>query len=178
MQDNQQLEIRDTTLDDLLGLRTMHAQSWRDAYESPENGVTKEWIEERVAPWTSSEGIEQSRDHFKDIFGHPDHLHQVAVDANGAIVGFIHVSKNESGQHFEAIYIDKHYYGTGLAQDLMNRALAWSDPSKSMDLDVVSYNERAKAFYKKYKFVEVPGTEDFYAEIIPVITMKREGETV
>jgi ribosomal protein S18 acetylase RimI-like enzyme len=172
---SQQLEIRDTTFDDIPKMRAMHGQSWRDTYPSPENGVTQEWIEQRTADWITPDAIEQSQQHFKAIFGNPNHLHQVALNGD-EIVGIVHVSKNDHGQHLEALYIDKGYYGTGLAQRLMDRALNWCDPSWMIDLEVATYNERAKAFYKKYGFEEKPGSEQKFADVIPVVTMIRKGD--
>jgi ribosomal protein S18 acetylase RimI-like enzyme len=88
----------------------------------------------------------------------------------------IHVLKNAEKQHLHALYVAKEYYGTGLAQRLMEMALQWIDPHRPIDLQVVTYNERAKAFYRKYGFEELPGTEEKFADIIPVITMERKGD--
>ena len=170
--------IRNTTADDILELRTMHGQSWRDTYENTEHGISREWLEQRTAAWITSEGIEKSKEYFKDVFGHPDHLHQVAENEQGDIIGLVHMSNSEQRRHLQAIYIDKRYYGTGLAQQLMDRAIAWGDTSSPIYLEVVTYNERAKAFYRKYHFKEKPGTETFFSDIIPILTMEREGETV
>jgi ribosomal protein S18 acetylase RimI-like enzyme len=173
----QDIIIRDTTVEDLLPLRTMHGQSWRDTYPNEAQGVPREWVEERTASWITPEGIENSKEHVKDIYGQPDHLHKIALDGS-KVVGVIHVFKDAEKQHLHALYIAKEYYGAGLAQRLMNTALEWIDPHRSIDLQVVTYNERAKAFYRKYGFEEKPGTEEKFAEIIPVITMERRGETV
>jgi ribosomal protein S18 acetylase RimI-like enzyme len=178
MQDNQQIEIRDTIAADIPKLRAMHGQSWLDTYPSPENGVTREWVEERIANWVIPEGIAKSQEHFKEIFGQPNHLHQIAVDGDGEVAGIVHISKDEHGQHLQAIYIDKRYFGTGLAQRLMDIALAWCDTSQKIYLEVATYNMRAKAFYEKYNFREKPGTEELFAEVIPTITMERRGKTV
>lgn len=171
----QDIIIRDTTVEDILPLRTMHGQSWRDTYPNEEQGVSREWVEERTASWITPEGIEKSKEHVKDIYGHPNHIHKVALH-DGKIVGGVHISKTKEKQHLEALYIDKAYYGTGLAQRLMEEALNWSDPHRPIDLQVATYNVRAKAFYRKYGFKEKPGTEEKFAEVIPVITMEREGE--
>lgn len=176
MQGNHEFKLRNTVAADIPKLRAMHGQSWRDTYLSPEHGVTKEWLEERTARWVSPEGIARSVDHFKPIFGQPDHLHQVAIDENGDIAGMVHIAKGEQGQHLEALYIDKRYFGTGLGQRLMDATIAWAGPTQRIYLEVATYNERAKAFYRKYQFKEIPGTEQFFAEILPVITMEREGE--
>jgi len=171
----QDIIIRDTTVEDLLPLRTMHGQSWRDTYPNEKEGVPRQWVEARTAAWITPEGIEQSKEHVKDIYGHPEHLHKVAVD-DGKIVGVVHVAKTAEKQHLHALYIAKEYYGTGLAGRLMDTALKWTDPRRPIDLQVVTYNERAKAFYRKYGFEEKPGTEEKFAEVIPVITMERKGE--
>ena len=44
----QDIIIRDTTADDLLALRTMHGQSWRDTYPNEAEGVSREWVEARI----------------------------------------------------------------------------------------------------------------------------------
>jgi ribosomal protein S18 acetylase RimI-like enzyme len=172
----QDIIIRDTTVEDLLPLRTMHGQSWRDTYPNEAEGVSRQWVEERTASWITPEGIEKSKEYVKDIYGQPNHLHKVAVD-NGTIVGVVHVSKTKEKQHLEALYVAKKYYGTGLAKRLMDMALKWADPYRPIDLGVATYNDRAKAFYRKYGFEEKPGTEEKFAEVIPVITMERKGET-
>jgi len=172
----QDIIIRDTTVDDLLPLRTMHGQSWRDTYPNEAEGVSRQWVEERTAGWITPEGIEQSKEHVKDIYGHPEHLHKIAV-AGDRVVGIVHVAKTAEKQHLHALYIAKEYYGTGLAQRLMDTALKWIDPDRPIDLQVVTYNDRAKAFYRKYGFKEIPGTEEKFAEVIPVITMERKGES-
>lgn len=167
--------IRDTTFDDIPKLRVMHGAAWREAYPSPENGVSREWVEERTAGWVTPEGIERSKAHFKDIFGHSDHLHKVAVD-DDEIIGLVHIFKKGKGYHLAALYIDKNHYGTGLAQKMMNLALDWSGRGQLIDLEVATYNGRAKAFYRKYGFEEIHGTESLFADTIPVITMERKGE--
>jgi ribosomal protein S18 acetylase RimI-like enzyme len=170
----QHITIRDTTLDDVVPLRAMHGQSWRDTYPNDEYGVSRRWVEERTAAWLTPEGIEGSLEHSKNIYGKPFHLHRIAID-DGEIVGIVHASKFDGKQHLEALYVDKAYYGTGLAKRLMEQALAWCDVSWPIDLQVATYNERAKAFYRKYGFKEVAGTEELFADMIPVITMEREA---
>lgn len=167
--------IRDTTIDDLLPLRTMHGQSWRDTYPNEAEGVPRQWVEERTARWITPEGIEESKEHVKDTYGHPEHLHKIALDGE-RVAGVVHAAKTSEKQHLHALYVAKEYYGTGLAQRLMDEVFDWIDPKRPIDLEVVTYNERAKAFYRKCGFKEVPGTEDKYADVLPVITMERKGE--
>jgi ribosomal protein S18 acetylase RimI-like enzyme len=174
MQDDT-IRIRDTTPEDIPRMRAMHGQSWRDTYPNDEHGVSKEFIEKRTADWVTPENLEKSKEFFKGIIGNPRHFHQIAVRGD-EIVGIVHASKTDEGQTLEALYVDKKYHGNGLARQMIEKALAWCDTGRPIDLDVVAYNERAKAFYQKYGFREKPGTEKMFAEVIPTITMEREGD--
>lgn len=161
--------------DTIVELRKMHAASWRDTYPSPDNGVSKEWVEARTANWITPEGIKKSETHFRNIIGNPDHLHKIAR-CNDEVVGFLHVFRKEAGGYrLGALYAATPYHGTGLAQRLMHIAIDWCDAAQPIDLEVATYNDRAKAFYAKYEFLEKPGTEHLYAETMPVITMERKG---
>ena len=127
--------------------------------------------------WITPEGIERSKEFFGSVFGNPNHLHQVALDED-KIVGVVHVFKTKENQHLAALYVDKEYYGTGIAQRLMKNVLTWINPRVVTDLEVAVYNERAKAFYRKHGFREKDGSERLFADTIPVVTMERKGEKI
>lgn len=167
--------IRDTTLDDVPKLRAMHGASWRKTYPNKEHGISQEWVDAHTFAWVTPEELEKSKEYFKGVFGNPSHLHKVAI-YNAEVVGFIHVIENEEKYYLGAFYVDEQFHGTGLAQRLMEIILQWTGSQKPIYLEVVAYNERAKAFYRKYNFSEVPGTEALLAEKIPDITMIRKGE--
>lgn len=44
------------------------------------------------------------------------------------------------------------FHGSGVAQKLMEAALDWFGPNTEVQLNVIHYNARAIAFYKKYGF--------------------------
>ena len=81
----------------------------------------------------------------------------------------------DNGAHrLGALYVRQDWQGRGVAHDLMERALAWHDAThNTITLHVVSYNERAKAFYRKWGFVEIPDSEALFDGLIPEITMAR-----
>ncbi|MNQ66715.1 hypothetical protein D3C85_812140 [compost metagenome] len=58
----------------------------------------------------------------------------------------------------------------------MQKIIDWLDESKPIVLGVVAYNERAKAFYRKWGFVEIPGSEALFDNKIPEIMMSREPQ--
>lgn len=166
--------IRSLHEDDTLPLRSMHAQSWRDTYENEQWDVTREWLESETAAWLTDERIKESHTRYGDIARNKDHFYRVA-EQDGDIIGFIHFStKDDENKRLEGLYVAKNAYGTGLAQQLMNEAEPWLG-SADIELEVVSYNERAKAFYRKQGFVEVPGENELFKRKLPNITMIRKG---
>lgn len=169
------ITIRTTGFDDMLALRTMHAQSWLDTYPSDEHGVSRQWVAQRVARWTTPEGMEKSRTHFEKIFGHPQHLHQVALRGL-EVVGVVHASNIEDKQRLEALYVEKSLKGSGLAHHLMGIAMAWYDTSRPVELEVISYNDRARTFYEKYGFDKVPHSDFLFSDVMPAIVMERKGD--
>lgn len=167
--------ITTPTADDLESLIAMHDQSWLDTYPNERAGVSREWVQQRISRYSHQEKIEKRRKMIDKAETDPNVLIRIAKDEEGSVVGLIMPYRNQETQQVGAIYIDKAYYGTGLAQRLMDEIIAWADPKRPLELEVASYNERAKAFYRKYGFEEVAGSERLY-EIIPVIEMIRKGE--
>lgn len=165
--------IREASEDDVLRVRTMHAHSWLAAYPNEEFGVSEDWVKERVAAWTTEEGIQRSKEHFKGIFGNPEHFYRIA-ELDGEVVGLVHALSEGNKQHLGALYIDASQYGNGLAQRLMDLAISWFDPAKPIDLEVVTYNARAIRFYEKYGFKIQDDSEHLFAEKIPVVNMIRK----
>ena len=66
--------------------------------------------------------------------------------------------------------------GTGLAQKLMTAADEWIAGSE-VDLEVASYNERAKAFYRKCGFEDANMVDELFKGKIPVMRMVREAKS-
>ncbi|KAJ3311710.1 hypothetical protein HDV04_003855 [Boothiomyces sp. JEL0838] len=62
----------------------------------------------------------------------------------------------ENGE-IKKLYVDKPYFGTGIAQVLFNKAMEWTQSNYPGDvyLGVFSENVRAQKFYKKYGFEQV-----------------------
>lgn len=167
-------EIREATIDDVEAIRTMHAQSWRDTYRNDELGVTEEWLVEETESWLTPERIEQAKEHLGKCFSDPSQLYR-GVFQGGQAVGMVHVTTKRDGtKHLAALYLRQDTHGTGLAQRLMTIADTWIGDSK-VDLEVASYNERAKAFYRKCGFIEAGEESELFKGKIPVIRMVRDG---
>lgn len=171
-----QFDIREATIDDVEAIRRMHAQSWRDTYQNDDIGVTKEWLEEETDSWLTDNALEKSCEKLGACFTDPTQFYRVVL-RDEEVVGLLHLYTNEDGsKHLWGLYTAKNTYGSGLAQELMRLADEWIDGSE-VDLEVVSYNERAKVFYRKYGFVELPGVVNSFKNIIPAVRMTRKVGT-
>lgn len=160
-------------LEDIEPATHMRLASWLDTYVNNELGVTREWIEARNRQQLSPEKVKAR----KERFSSSHHTAWVAKDENGVIIGSTTPYIDDNGiQHLGSLYVDKTWHGKGVASELMKRVIAWSDPKKPMILGVVSYNERAKAFYRKWGFKEIPQSETLFDDKIPEIMMERKGD--
>jgi GNAT superfamily N-acetyltransferase len=151
----------------------MRLQSWLDTYVNDEAGVTREWVEARNADQMSDE----KRARRLERLGNPKSAGWVALDQYGKVIGMAtpHVD-DEGRQHVGSLYTDKNWHGKGIGGALMQKIIDWSDPEKPIELGVVTYNERAKAFYRKWGFKEVPGSETLFDDMIPEVMMIRKGD--
>lgn len=168
-----QYQIREATMDDIENIRRMHAQSWLDTYPNEKAGISYEWVKEATDTWLTPEGLEKSREHFRGVFGNPDHFYRIATDGD-RVIGLVHGLEQDGHKHLGALYVDKGYHGTGVAQRLMDQVDTWFGDDE-VDLEVVAYNERAKAFYRKYGFVESDKVNELFEGRLPNVTMIRKG---
>lgn len=167
-----QFRITELTVDNVDAADDMRRQSWLDTYVNDEAGVTREWIEARNAAKSTFAAREERREQIRagNVHG------WVAMNEQGEVIGVTHPWIDDEGrQRLGSLYVDKRYHGLGIAGELMQRAINWFDTSKPIELGVVAYNKRAKAFYGKWGFQEVPGSEDLFDGVIPEVKMVRQG---
>lgn len=167
-------EIRQPNTVDMMAIRSMHAQSWRDTYPNDAEGVSREWLEAETASWLVPERIAGSEEALKQIMSDPKQFYRIACVGN-EIIGMLHISAEADGsKRMNALYVDKKYHGKGVAQALLLAGREFLGESKVV-LEVVSYNERAKAFYRKNGFEEMPGENELFKDRIPNVTMIRKA---
>lgn len=167
-----QFTITEMTLDDLDDSTTMRLQSWLDTYVNDEHNVTREWIEKRNQV-QMSRSVMAAR---KERFSKSEAPGWVARNQAGEIIGSTTPYCDTDGvQHVGSLYVNKNYHGKGVGSALMRKVIEWADPTKAIELGVVIYNQRAKAFYKKWGFEEVPGSETLFAYKIPEVKMIRKA---
>ena len=167
-------EIRKATLDDIEAIRRMQAQSWRDSYRNDDIGVTEQWLKDETANWLLPDAMKKSRQHLGECFADATQFYRVALDGD-VIVGLIHLDTNDNGtKHLWGLYTVKETHGSGLAQQLWALAREWIG-NQECDLEVVSYNERAKAFYRKCGFVDGEEIPELFKDKMPTMHMTRKA---
>lgn len=166
-----------TSSEDVVEMNHMHGQAWLDTYPNEEYGVSREWVEARIAQRSSPEAIEKRRKFIEMNMNNPGQISRIAKNAEGHVIGMTHGYVDDQGrQHLGSLYVAKEYYGSGVANELMSRVINWSDPRESLYLEFVAYNERAKAFYRKWGFHETVTELEPYAGKMPQIEMARRGD--
>jgi GNAT superfamily N-acetyltransferase len=165
--------IRPAVEADAAAIVKVHSRSWIETYPNEAAGVSLAWVQARVDQWNTPEGLEWRKARIRDT---TNRAMRVAENEDGMIIGLVSSIRDNDMQRLNALYVDKAYYGSGVAQQLMDWLIGWADPHRPLDLEVASYNERAKAFYRKYGFIEVEHSEHIVHEVIPVITMIRKGD--
>ena len=79
----------------------------------------------------------------------------VAVDQGGAVTGVVKIESRAAGElYLDRLHIAPEAFGTGLADQLLNAAIAASGPYETISLEVLAGNKRAIAFYLKRGFIE------------------------
>ncbi len=169
-----QFDVRRMQLDDEPAvhalLRTLHRQT----YTNNEIGVTADKIDKRFQRFTP----EERRDNLAKRLHNPRVASFVATDRSGEVIAMAGPRLEDDGTHrLGALYVAEEWQGKGVAHDLMTHALKWLDADHyDVKLGVVSYNARAKAFYRKWGFEEVPDSDELFDNLIPEVTMIRKAK--
>ena len=169
-----QFTIEEMTADTVEQATKMRLESWLETYINEEAGVEREWIEARNKEQLSPEKVAMRRERLKN----PNGARWVAKDPEGNVIGAATPYQDDhSIQHVGSLYVDKKWHGKGVGGALMQKIIEWSDPAKPIELGVATYNDRAKAFYRKWGFEEVPNSEMLFDDKIPEVKMIRKGDT-
>lgn len=142
------ITISEPTIDDIDGIVEAQAASWRATYVSPENGVSKDFVES-VAVGLSANYI---KERLYEYLSNPDILYIVAKDEGGSLLGFLHADKTKATNYLDAIYLSPDSTGKGVGSALMKKYFDWADKNKPCNLEVTSYNHKAIKFYEKHGF--------------------------
>lgn len=170
-----QFIVREATVDDTEAIRRVQAEAWRVTYPSPENGVSREWVEERTVRWLTPEKIEESKKIIGASINDTKGFYRV-IESDGEVIGFVRASTNEDKtKQLEAIYVRPDMIGTGVGSELMKLAMDWAG-DEQVTLKVARYNDRAIRFYQRFGFEKVEGSEGMFKDVIPDMKMRKEAK--
>ncbi len=153
-------------------------RAWLKAYPNAELGITVDDI--RVnAQGREGEFVPRRIAYLKEKLAQadrPDGATFVAR-ADGKTIGFVDPSIEDGKRRIGAIYVSPEAQGMGVGGKLMEQALAWHGRDEDIFLEVVSYNQNAIDFYKRFGFEQTdavvedePGRPD-YLKSLPQIEM-------
>lgn len=169
----QTYSITPMVLDDTEEVHNLLREGHHTTYVNEAIGITAERVDQRFTKSTPEERRMKNKTRIAD----PNNQVWVAKDTQQQVIGMVAPRIEEDGTHrLGALYVTKDWHGKGLAQELMDKAIDWLDGEHyDIKLGVVTYNERAKAFYRKYGFEEIPGSEVLFDDLIPEIFMIRKA---
>lgn len=165
-----------TSREDMVAANDMRARSWLETYPNPAAGVSYEWVRERVVHHFNDPERVDAR---LSTLDNPRFAAWVARDRQGRVIGATSPYADEDGvQHVGSLYVDQAWHGKGVGGQLMQKVIEFFDASKPIQLGVVAYNVRAIAFYKKWGFEIVQGSDMLHDGVIPEITRVRQPHKV
>ena len=161
-------------IDDTESVHELLHASHRDTYVNEALGITAEKVDERFCRST----LEERRAKTEKRISDPNNQAYLAKDDEQNVIGFVAPRIEDDGtRRLGALYVRKEWHGKGVARALMAKALDWLDGEHyDVKLGVATYNERAKAFYRKYGFEEVLGSETMFDDYVPEVAMVRKAQ--
>lgn len=146
--------LREAAPDDAAAAAAMHRNCWREAYADIADPALLHARLADVGRWVSA-----WQRHLAS--GPP----RVLAEVDGELIGFAVAGPSRDPEppvpvELYAVYVREHWYGTGVAQALMDAVLGDAPAS----LWVLEGNARARAFYARNGFVP-DGAREWYADL-------------
>lgn len=150
------LEIARATPDDAEAICDIRDRAWIAAYPNAELGITADDIKLN-AQGVDGEFVPRRIAYLKERFakGNGTGLTIFVARVDGKVVGYIDPKIDEHNRHsISAIYVAPEAQRMGIGSKLMQQALDLFGRDQNIFLEVVSYNQNAINFYKRFGFEE------------------------
>ena len=165
------IEIIEPTYDDIPAMIYISQNHYLNNFdENNKENLSLDDVNEYIKNWNTPDVYNDYADRMRLAMDSPDFLFRLAIE-NNKPVGLLCAAKEGDEQYIQGVMVDKDHIGKGLSHILMDEALKWLDRSKPTYIDVLEYNKRAIAFYKKYGFEIVENSEHIEGDILPEINM-------
>ncbi len=164
--------VRPAVLEDVPAIVGVRYRSWLCAYPNERYGITAQDIESLELDGPSSCGRWRRR------VGGPRPGERTWVgERDGAVRGFLH-AHDANGPWVNSFYVDPPAWRSGIGRALLATALEYFGPGASVGLQVVTYNDRAIAFYRAMGFVlseeaSPPAAPFPNGKLMPTVRMDR-----
>jgi ribosomal protein S18 acetylase RimI-like enzyme len=154
-------------------------RAWLGAYPNAELGITVDDVR-LMAQGPNGEYVPRRIAYLKEQLSKEDGTGETTFVAkvDGEVIGYIDPRIDEQNhRRVGAIYVAPEAQGKGIGGKLMNQVLDWYGRDQDVYLEVISYNQNAINFYKRFGFVQtdtvVPPEEGrpSYLKTLPQIEM-------
>lgn len=167
------IKIRKAEPNDAEAWCRIRKECWLQVYPNEEYGITREDI--LLKDFDSSEQVKG----WQDSFTSRKDCNYYTAENENKVVGMCLTYPDQDICEIGALYIDLSSQHQGIGALLMNKALADFDSSKKVNLKVVSYNDNAINFYKKFGFKIIGPVKDENGKLpngkqLPEVEMGRE----
>ena len=139
--------LQTATPNDIDGIVEAERQSWVMTYPNEAEGVATSDVENRFRDLSGRTKAIQEE------MAKENHRYTV-VKVEGKVIGYAHVLREHPSNEVVEMYVLADYQNQHIGRRLMEEALRWLGSEKPVELEVVTYNTRAMAFYRKFGFVE------------------------
>lgn len=153
MRDDEKVVITRPSPDDAVELKQLMKTTWRAAYPSPENGVSKADIYAMTEDWDKPDAVKRLEE---DIASTPANKLRLVAKIDNKIVGQGKFIKGEAENRLATLYVLPEFQGRGIGKQLASKGLEWFGKEKDIVLEVVKYNQRAVDLYESMGF-EIAG---------------------
>ncbi|USZ67335.1 GNAT family N-acetyltransferase [Halorussus salilacus] len=138
------MDIREATEDDISTIRSVARESWKRAYA---DAVPESVIDDAVSEWYAEETMTR-------IIGDDEQVCLVAVDDDGAVIGFSHGATDNGDGDVLRLYVHPDRWNEGIGTDLL---AAMEERLREMGAErmqamVLADNEMGNAFYESHGF--------------------------
>jgi len=144
------MEIRPANINDAKKVQELRKLGWRDNYESPETGVTREILENDLAKLPVPDSDIK---YFQKTLSNPESrkFNLVAIDENGEIIGVVFYELLPNGNGDIGVFVDREHRGKGVGTALLEELI--SRTTNDLEVTIFAKN-RSRGLYKKCGFKE------------------------
>jgi ribosomal protein S18 acetylase RimI-like enzyme len=165
-------EIKEPTVEEAERIGQLQLRSWLNTYQNPALGVDETWIRREAGFLAEPRGPKMREAFIASVEANSDHtFYRIAKKNDDVIAVCLAMKPNRAAKptYLDSLHVDTPNQGRHIGTSLMEKMISWSGNDRPIRLEVVSYNQRAIDFYKKFDFV-LTGRE--YNRKPPIVSLE------